>query len=124
MSDQMVLVLRVPLALLDREGVAVDVEDLQVLEPRLFVSPPAEIRDDLLETLDQVIAHREYVQFRAVMQPVQDRDFVVVQGQVGQVDQLLQPLDLLDVVEGEVQPFQIPQMADVLNLFYDIVVQL
>lgn len=63
MGNQVRFVLEVFLALFYGKGVAVYVEDLKVFEFCFFVADAPEVCDYLLETIDLIIAYREYIQF-------------------------------------------------------------
>lgn len=75
----MSLVFFVAFSLTDREGVAEDVENLQILEFCLFVGAPAEIGDDFFEGPDLVVSDRENVEFGAIVEPIKYHDAVVIQ---------------------------------------------
>lgn len=49
---------------------------------------------------------------------------IIVERKIGEVDQVLQSLDLLDIVEGEIEPLEVHQVAKVLNFFNHIIIEL
>ena len=90
--------------LLDGEGVALHVEHLQVLD----LGALAEGAQDGLEVLQLVVADREHVQVHQRLQLLHLGDLVVVQRQVRDLHQTLQPSDVLDAVERQVYSYSLP----------------
>ena len=82
----MSLVFFITFSLADGEGVAEDVEHLQILEFSLFVRASAEVCDDFLERADLVVANGEDIEFGAVMESIKHHDSIVIEGKIGQID--------------------------------------
>ena len=99
MSDQMILVFRVSLVILDGEWISIHVKHLQILKFGLFVSSSPKIGDDLFETLNLVVTDWENIEFAALVEPCEDHDFVIVKRKVSQVYQVVKALDVFNVVE-------------------------
>ncbi|KAJ8576728.1 hypothetical protein ON010_g2481 [Phytophthora cinnamomi] len=51
-------------------------------------------------------------------------DAVVIETQVRELDEVFQPLDGGNVVEGQVQPLEVDEVADAVDLLQHVVVQL
>jgi hypothetical protein len=51
-------------------------------------------------------------------------DLVVVEGEVADLGELVQPFDLGDAVEGEIEPREVHEVIDLLDLFDLVVVEL
>lgn len=123
-GNQMCLVLAVPFAVFDGEGVAVDVQDLQVFKPGLFFGGATKVGENFFKGAYEVVANREDVEFAAVVEAIDEGYLVVIEGQVCKVDEFVEALNRLDAVEGEVKPLQVRQVVDVLDLLDDVVIQL
>ena len=76
------------------DRVAVEAEDVEFRET-------LEI-EDLLHLFDLVVAQRQALQVRHLLQARYRLDFVVVEREVGQTLELVQALDFPDAVEGQV----------------------
>jgi len=75
----MVFILRVSLSVFNCKGISVYIEHLKILESGFFISSSSKVGYNFLEALDKVVAGRKNVQFCAIMQPIEDHDFVIVE---------------------------------------------
>ena len=82
----MSFVLPISFSILDGEGVAKDIEDLQIFEPSFLLGLSAEICDNLLKGSYEVIANREDVQLGATMESIDGGYFVIIKCEVSEVD--------------------------------------
>jgi len=74
---------------------------------------------------DLVPAQTEHVElFQGVKTCSNFTNIVGVEREVSQVGQTAEPLDSVDLVEGEVEPLEVDQFVQVLYLADDVVVQL
>lgn len=58
------------------------------------------------------------------MEPSEGCDLVVVEGDIGEVDEVVHPLDGFDVVEGEVEPLEVDEVTDVFDFLNDVIIEL
>jgi hypothetical protein len=103
----MILVLGILDALLNGKGISIDIQDLQIPELNPLIDPLPKIRKHLLKGPDEVIPHRKHIKLGAAIQPLQLGYLIIVQRQVSQIDQRIQPLNLGNSVERQVQPFEV-----------------
>lgn len=68
------------------------IEYLQILEFGLLIGASPEIGDDFLEGADLVVADREDIELGAIVKPIQDHYFVIVEGEISEIDQIIESL--------------------------------
>jgi hypothetical protein len=86
MGHEMILVFWISFIFLDGERISIHVENLQILEFSFFISSSTKVSNDLFKTLDLIVADWEDVEFAAFVKPGEHHDFVIVKGEVSQID--------------------------------------
>ena len=71
---------------------------------------------------NKVLTERKNVQLCQVVKALNNCDPVWEKWEICKLCQVVQPFDLLDEVEAEIEPSQIHEMVKILNLANDIVV--
>lgn len=95
---------------------------MQILKLCFLVCSSAEVGYDLLKAFDQIITYRENIEFCAIVKAIQDHDFVIIERKVCKVDEFIKALDFLNVVEWEIEPFKVCEMADIFYFFDYVIV--
>ena len=75
-------------------------------------------------TSDQVFAKRKNIQICKCLHAAQVREPVIEKTQISELGQIIQVFNLFDEVEAEIEPLQVNEMVQILNLGYNVVVQL
>ena len=83
------------------EGVAADLEHLQVVAQSVQVAHTVVKRDD------HVVSDREHIQILQRVESFQDGDAVLEKGQIFKLAQVIEPFDFLNQIEAEVEPFEL-----------------
>jgi hypothetical protein len=96
-------------------GIALKIEQAKVLELAQL--------HQVLELLDGVVADGKAVNLCTGVKSRDGLNIVVVERNVLQFSELLQPFDFADIVERQIKPLQIDKMLEVDNFLDNIVIQ-
>ena len=98
--------------------VVLHVEYLQVVAQLL------EVTHGVIVAAHVVLAEGEYIELREGVETFDVGNLIRIQRKIGQLGQRLEALDLGDHVEREIEPREVLELAQVLNLANDVVVEL
>jgi len=76
----MCFILCIAISIFNGERISKYIEYLQVFELCFFIRAAPEVRNDFFKGTNQIITNGKYVEFVAVVQSIEDHDFIVIQG--------------------------------------------
>lgn len=78
MRNQVILILFILDTFFDGEGIAINIQNLQIFETCLFVSNSTKVTDNLLKGRYLIVSYWKHVEFYAVLKATQHLNVIVI----------------------------------------------
>lgn len=78
MRNQVILILFILDTFFDGEGIAINIQNLQIFETCLFVSNSTKVTDNLLKGRYLIVPYWKHVEFYAVLKATQHLNVIVI----------------------------------------------
>ena len=78
MRNQVILILFILDTFFDGEGIAINIQNLQIFETCLFVSNSTKVTDNLLKGRYLIVSYWKHVEFYAVLKATQYLNVIVI----------------------------------------------